>query len=227
MLSRDRMQRAIQSRMPEACRIAIVEDDLRMRDMTQRLIDAQAEFRCHGAYGSAESALRGLTREPADLMLLDIHLPGMDGSEAVRLFREAFPALRIVMFTVFEEDDRIFASLCNGASGYVLKKTPPAKLIEALREVRDGGAPMSPEIARRVVELFRKMTPRTAAPESLTPTEVKVVAILAEGDSYQKAAERMQISINTFRNYIRSIYEKLHVHSKSAAVTKALRAGII
>jgi DNA-binding NarL/FixJ family response regulator len=207
--------------------VAIVEDDARMRDAVHRLIDSQPDLRCCGAYGTAESALRSLAREPAELMLLDIHLPGMDGSDAVRLFHDAFPAMRIVMFTVFEDDDRIFTSLCNGASGYLLKKTPPPKLLDALRDVRDGGAPMSPEIARRVVHLFRKMLPRVAAPEGLSPTEVRVIGLLAEGVSYQRGAEQMEISINTFRNYIRSIYDKLHVHSKSAAVTKALRAGII
>lgn len=213
--------------MPNICRVAIVEDDLRIRDAIHRLIDAQDDLRCSGAYSTAESGLRALAIQPADLLLLDIHLPGMDGSDAVRLFQERFAELRIVMFTVFEDDERIFTSLCNGATGYILKKTPPAKLLDALRELRDGGAPMSPEIARRVVQLFRKMNPRSASAETLTATEVRVLAILAEGDTYQRGAERLQISINTFRNYIRSVYDKLHVHSKSAAVTKALRAGII
>jgi DNA-binding NarL/FixJ family response regulator len=208
-------------------RVAIVEDDARIRESLRGLIESQAELCCVGEYGLAEAGLRGLIAEPADLLLLDIHLPGMHGSEAVGLFHEQFPGMRVVMVTVFEDDDRIFTSLCNGASGYLLKKTPPAKLIAALHEVRDGGAPMSPEIARRVVELFRRMAPRRVAQDALTPTEVRVLAMLAEGDSYQRTADRMEISINTIRNYVRSIYEKLHVHSKSAAVTKALRAGII
>ena len=207
--------------------VAIVEDDARMREAVQQLIDAEPDFRCRGVYASAEQALRNLGGFPADILLLDIHLPGMSGSEAVRLFHDRFPPMRVVMFTVFEDDARIFTSLCNGATGYVLKKTPPAKLFQALRDARDGGAPLSPEIARRVVDLFRKMRPQELASEALTATEVRLLALLAEGHSYQSAAERMDISINTVRDHVRSVYEKLHVHSKSAAVSKALRAGII
>jgi len=207
--------------------VAIVEDDTRIREVVRQLVDGESDLRCSGAFESAEQALRGLGGAPADLLLLDIHLPGMAGSDAVSLFHERFPEMRIVMFTVLSDDQRIFTSLCNGAIGYVLKKTPPSKLLQALREARDGGAPMSSEIARRVVELFRTMRPRELATHPLTPTEVLLLTHLAEGHSYQNAAERMEISINTVRDHVRSIYEKLHVHSKSAAVSKALRAGII
>jgi len=119
--------------MAELTAVAIVEDDTRMRESVRQIIDAEDDFRCRGAYGSAEQALRALGGAPAELLLLDIHLPGMQGSEAVRLFHERFPAMPIVMFTVFDDDRRIFTSICNGASGYVLKKTPPAKLLDALR----------------------------------------------------------------------------------------------
>ena len=207
--------------------VAIVEDDTRVRDAVRQIIDGESDFRCRAAYSSCEHALRGLGGAPADILLLDIHLPGVDGSEAVRIFHERFPMMRIVMFTVFEDDRRIFTSLCNGASGYLLKKMPLPKLLDALREVRDGGAPMSPEIARRVVDVFRRIRPQEFASTPLTPTEVRLLTFLSEGESYQSAAERMKISINTIRDHIRSIYEKLHVHSKSAAVSKALRAGII
>ena len=198
-----------------------------MRDAVRELIDGEDDFRCRGVYGSAEQALRALGGCPVDLLLLDIHLPGMAGSDAVRLFHERFPATRIVMFTVFEDDRRIFTSLCNGATGYVLKKTPPAKLFQALRDARDGGAPLSPEIARRVVDLFRRMRPQELAADSLTPTEVRLLSHLSEGQSYQSAADRMEISINTVRDHVRSIYEKLHVHSKSEAVLKAFRTGLV
>jgi DNA-binding NarL/FixJ family response regulator len=207
--------------------VSLVEDDASIRDAVRQLIDGDDDFRCRGAYGSAEQALRALGGAPAEILLLDIHLPGMDGSDAVELFHTRFPAMKIVMFTVFEDDRRVFTSLCNGASGYVLKKTPPAKLLQALRDVRDGGSPLSSEIARGVVELFRKMRPRELAADPLTPTEVRLLGHLSEGESYQGAAGRMAISINTVRDHVRSIYEKLHVHSKSAAVSKALRAGII
>ena len=207
--------------------VAIVEDDARVRDFVHQLIDADGEFHCCGAYESAERGLRALGGVPADILLLDIQLPGMEGSDAARLFHERFPKTRIVMFTVFEDDRRIFTSLCSGAIGYILKKTTPAKLLDALRDARDGGAPMSSSIARRVVDLFRTLRPRELAADPLTATERKLLALLADGASYQTAAERMEVSINTVRDHVRSIYEKLHVHSKSAAVSKALRAGII
>lgn len=208
-------------------RVAIVEDDASIRDAVRQLIDGTRGFRCSGAWRSAEEGLRGIASAPADVLLLDIHLPGMHGTDAVARFHAQWPRMPIVMFTVFEDDERIFTSLCNGATGYVLKKTPPQKLLDAIVEARSGGAPMSPDIARRVVELFRTMRPAPATGQKLTPTEVKLLSLLAEGHSYQAAAERMEVTINTIRNHIRSIYEKLHVHSKSAAVGKALRAGII
>jgi len=207
--------------------VAIVEDDARIREVVREIVDCAQDFCCSGAYGSAEQALRTMGGMPADILILDIHLPGMAGSEAALLFHERFPNMRIVMFTVFDDDQRIFTSLCNGATGYLLKTTPHHKILEALRDVRDGGAPMSPDIARRVVELFRRMRPREIDAEPLTPTEVRLLGHLAEGLSYQNAAIQMAISINTVRDHVRSIYEKLQVHSKSAAVTKALRAGII
>lgn len=207
--------------------VAIVEDDPSIREAVRQLIDSTAGFRCVGAWRTAEDALEGLVAVRADVLLLDIHLPGIHGNYAVPLFHAMWPAMPIVMFTVFEDDERIFTSLCNGASGYVLKKTPPRKLLDALVEARSGGAPMSPEIARRVVDQFRTMRPAPAPQHSLTATEVRLLKLLSEGHSYQAAAERMEITINTIRNHIRSIYEKLHVHSKSAAVGKALRAGII
>ena len=207
--------------------VAIVEDDPRVREYVRELMDSQTDLCCRGAYPSAEQALRSMGGMPAEILLLDIHLPGIEGSDAVRLFHDRFPTLRIVMFTVFEDDRRIFTSLCNGATGYVLKKTPPPRLLQAIRDARDGGAPMSSEIALKVVELFRRLRPREPAVDSLTPTEIRVLTHLSEGLSYQAAADRMQISVNTVRDHVRAIYEKLHVHSKSAAVTKALRAGLI
>lgn len=207
--------------------MAIVEDDASVRDAVRQLIDGTEGFRCTGAWSSAEDGLRGLAGAPSDVLLLDIQLPGVSGTEAVPLFHKRWPDMPVIMFTVFEDDERIFDSLCNGASGYVLKKTQPAKLLQAIVEARGGGAPMSPEVARRVLEQFRTQRPAPPAPHRLTATEVKLLALLAEGHSYQDSARRMEISINTIRNHIRSIYEKLHVHSKSAAVSKALRTGII
>lgn len=216
---------------PGNIRIAIVEDDLAAQDALRLLIDGTPGFRCMGAFGSAEQALRILDQPPVegppDVLLLDINLPGMPGSEAVRLFHDRHPAMAILMLTLYDDEERIFQSLCNGANGYLLKKTPPAKLLDAIREARDKGAPLSPEIANKVVRLFREFRPAARLDVDLTRLEVRLLSLLAEGYSYQSAADEMKVSINTIRNYIRSIYDKLHVHSKSEAVTKALKAGLI
>lgn len=208
-------------------RVAIVEDDRLTRDGLRLLIDGTTDLTCVAACRSAEEALASPKAEAFDVLLLDVHLPGMSGTDAVARFREKWPAAIILMLTVFAEEAKIFASLCRGASGYLLKKTPPARLLEAIREARDGGAPMSPEIAQKVIRMFREFRPPEDLDTHLTPHEVRLLQLFAEGFSYQAAAERLHVSINTIRNYIRSIYDKLHVHSKSEAVTKALRAGII
>jgi len=211
----------------EPIHVAIVEDDRRIRETVAQLIDRAGGMRCIGVWRTAEDALRDLIAAPADVLLLDIHLPGISGSEAVRTFHQRWPSMAVLMFTVFENDARVFESLCNGATGYLLKKTEPARLVEAIREAHAGGAPMSPDIARRVVELFRAMRPSPKGENALTRGEIRMLALLADGHSYQSAAVEMDISINTVRNRIRSIYEKLHVHSRSEAVSKALRHGII
>ena len=211
----------------EPLRVAIVEDDRPMRQGLSLLIDGMPGFSCVASYGSVESALRDRLAEAPHVMLLDIHLPGMLGPEGVGPLLAEYPQLVILMLTVYEDEDLIFQSLCNGACGYLLKKTPPTRLMEAIREARQGGSPMSPEIARKVVRLFRKTAPPTPVDHGLTPQEIRLLSLLAEGNSYKSAGLEMHVSINTVRNYIRAIYDKLHVHSKSAAVSKALKAGII
>jgi DNA-binding NarL/FixJ family response regulator len=207
--------------------VAIVEDDRSVREGLGMIIGATPGYECYGTYGSVEEALKQMNGHGPDVLLLDIHLPGMLGSEAVGLFRERYPSLHVLMLTVYDGQDKVFESICNGACGYLLKKTPPAKLLEYVREAHEGGAPMSPEIARKVITLFQ----RTGAPEKLeeplTPQETRLLKLLSEGYSYQNAAGQMNISINTVRNYIRSIYEKLHVNTKSEAVSKALRNRLI
>jgi DNA-binding NarL/FixJ family response regulator len=212
-----------------ALRVAVVEDDRPTREGLRLLIDGTPGFRCVGTFYNAEEALRApLTAErQADVVLLDVHLPGMHGPDAVPRLRARWPETLILMLTVYAEDDTVFASLCRGASGYLLKKTPPGRLLEAIREASDGGAPMSPEIARKVIRLFRDFQPRATIDATLTPTEVRLLQVLSEGYSYQAAGERLNVSINTIRGYIRTIYDKLHVHSKSEAVSKALKAGLI
>lgn len=211
---------------PAVIRVGIVEDDSGIREGLSVLIGGSPGYRCVGRYDSVEQALRGMPGEMPDVLLLDINLPGMRGSDGVAMFKERFPAVQILMLTVYAEQSLVFDSICNGACGYLLKTTPPARLIEAIREVQDGGAPMSPEIARKVVSLFQK-TRRARLDPGLTPHEQRLLKLLAEGLSYQALAEHFDISINTVRNYIRRIYDKLHVHSKSEAVSKALRNGLI
>jgi DNA-binding NarL/FixJ family response regulator len=207
--------------------VALVEDDRVLRESLRALVAGTPGFQCVAAAGSVEEALRTRVEPPPRVVLLDIHLPGMSGADGVVPLLERWPHAVVVMHTVYDEDDKVLTSLCNGAVGYVLKRTPPARLLEALREAHEGGAPMSPAIARKVVALFRRTAPRAAGGEALTPQETRLLAQLAQGASYADAAAELGVSLNTVRTHIRSIYEKLHVHSKSAAVARALRAGLI
>lgn len=211
----------------EPIRVAIVEDDRATREGLGLLIGGTPGYRCVGTFRSVEEALRSLSNALPDVLLLDIHLPGMLGSDGAKLFRERFPSVEVLMLTIYAEQDKVFESICNGACGYLLKKTPPARLLEAISEAHEGGAPMSPEIARKVVTLFQKTGPPDKIDEQLTPQEVRLLELLSEGYSYDGSADRLNISVNTVRNYIRSTYDKLHVHSKSEAVSKALRNRII
>jgi DNA-binding NarL/FixJ family response regulator len=204
-------------------RVAIIDDDRALLDSLRTIIDAADGFCCAGAFPSVEEALPALRTAAPDVLLLDIQLPGVPGDQAIESLRAASPATRILMLTVFSDRDRLFNSICHGAHGYLLKSTPPAQLLDAIRAARDGGSPFSPEIARHIVSLFQKTGPSSP----LTSQEHRLLGWLAEGYSYQAAADKMNVSVNTVRNYVRGIYDKLHVHSKSAAVSKALRQGII
>jgi DNA-binding NarL/FixJ family response regulator len=206
---------------------AVVEDDDLVREGLRVLIDGSLGFRCTWAWPSVEEALVALPKDVPDVLLMDIQLAGMSGVEGVRVVRERHPSIEVLMLTVLAERARIFESICSGACGYLLKNTAPARLLEALREAKEGGAPMSPEIARKVVELFRNTPPPPVEEFHLTGQETKLLGLLAEGHGYQAAADRMNVSVNTIRNYVRSVYEKLHVHSSSEAVSKALRLGLI
>jgi DNA-binding NarL/FixJ family response regulator len=210
-----------------AIKVGLVEDDHSTREGLRLLIHGSPGFQCTGSYESMEEALPALTRDTPDVLLMDINLPGMSGREGVRIIKDRWPAIEVLMLSVYGEQESVFESICNGAAGYLLKKTPPARLLEAIKEAREGGSPMSPEIARKVVMLFRKTPKPEPTDGRLTPRELQLLALLAEGHGYGEAADLLGISENTVRNYIRSIYEKLHVHSKSEAVSKALRQGLI
>lgn len=211
----------------ELIRVAIIEDDKPTREGLGMLINGTPGYQCVGTYGSMEEALRLIGLHVPDVLLLDIHLPGMPGSEGVRLLRERFPTIQVLMLTIYSEEEHVFESLCNGACGYLLKKMPPVKLLEAIHDAHEGGSPMSPEIARKVVRLFQKTGPPEKLDHQLTPQEIRLLGLLAKGSSYQSAADQLGISINTIRKYIRSIYDKLHVHSKSEAVSRAIKGRII
>jgi DNA-binding NarL/FixJ family response regulator len=208
-------------------RVAIIDDDVLLRDGLSRIIQEAEGLCCAGTFSSVEEATQALPERPADVLLLDIGLPGISGSDAVPRLRQSFPAMAILMLTVFSDRSKVFASICGGASGYLLKATPPAQLIDAIRSVHSGGTPISPEIARKIVDLFRKMGPPEAPASHLTDREQQLLWLLSEGHSYDACASRMNVSVNTVRNYVRSVYEKLHVHSSSAAVISALRQGLI
>jgi DNA-binding NarL/FixJ family response regulator len=213
--------------MTAVVRVAIVDDDALTREGLQALINGTPGFRCVGTVGSVSEALREFGRATPDVVLLDVNMPGTSGPEGAATFRLRFPDMQILMLSVYGDEGRVFESICNGACGYLLKKTPPAKLLEAIREASEGGAPMSPEIARKVVTLFQRTRRPRQDDHDLTDREVRLLALLAEGCGYQSAADRLGISINTVRNHVRSVYEKLHVHSKSEAVSKAIRSGIL
>jgi len=207
--------------------VAIVEDDSSLREGLAELIAGEPEMRCKLRYGSVEAALADRPAGAPQVILLDIHLPGMLGSEGVAKLCARYPGVAVLMLTVYEEQDKVFESICNGASGYLLKKTPPAQIAEAVRQARDGGSPLSPEVARRMVDHFRRSSAPSRPESSLTDQERELLKRLAEGHSYQACADRLGVSINTIRDHVRRVYEKLRVHSKSEAVSAALRRGLI
>lgn len=214
--------------MPLITSIAIVEDDEGLRRELEALVGGTPGFRHLRSYPDAESALAGLADEPPDMVLMDINLPGMSGIDCVREIKARRPELPVVMLTVYEDGDALFKSLMAGANGYLVKRTPRPKLIEALKEICAGGAPMSRSIARKVVEFFHQVN-RLPAPakqaaelEQLTPREQEILASLAKGHSYKEIATDCGISGDTVRKHMARIYEKLHVHSRTEAILKFL-----
>ena len=210
-----------------AIKVAIVEDRRATREGLALLIDGTEGYRCCGSYGTMEEALAGIGRDLPDIALVDIGLPGMSGIEGVRILKERHPSVHLLMLTVYDDDERIFDAVCAGATGYLLKKTPPARLLEYIRETLEGGSPMSPQIARRVMTLFHRVRPPESTHEDLTPHELRLLKLLVEGYRYEDVAGQMGVSINTVRSHIKHIYGKLQVHSKSEAVAKALRSGLV
>jgi DNA-binding NarL/FixJ family response regulator len=208
-------------------RVAIVEDQREIREGLRFFIDNAPGFSCVGSFETVEALLPVLTPGFVDIVLMDLALPGMSGIDGIRVIKGRYENVKLVALTVYEDDGRIFDALCAGASGYLLKKTPPPRLFECLREVVAGGAPMSPEVASRVVALFREFRPPVRADYHLTPHEVRILGLLTEGHGYKTAAEALGSSVHTIAFHMKSIYAKLQVHSKSAAVSKALRHRLV
>lgn len=184
-------------------------------------------FECVGKFYSMEEALRNMHRDLPDIILSDIGLPGMDGIEGIGIIKKKYPEMTILRLSVYTDNDKIFDALCAGAGGYLLKKTPPARIIESLREAVGGGSPMSPEIARKVITLFRDFRPPERVDYDLTPHEERILKMLVGGHSKKSAASELGVSFHTVSFHLRSIYEKLQVHSKSEAVAKALQYRLV
>ena len=207
--------------------VAIIEDHREFRDYLTALIGGTEGFECVGSFRSVEDALPKVNAHVPDVILLDIGLPGMNGIDGIRLMKERHPDVLFLTLTIHDDDERIFDALCAGASGYLLKKTQPGQLIESVKEAAQGGAPMSPEVARRVIRLFREIRPPDRADYNLTPHEVRILKLLVEGHNYETAATKLGVKPTTINFHLQNIYQKLQVHSKTEAVAKALRNRLI
>lgn len=209
-------------------KVAIFEDNKHLRESLYYLINGTEGFSCTGAYADGNDLLFQLSRNRPDVVLMDIEMPGINGIEAVKLVRRNFPGIQVLMQTIFHDDDNIFKAVCAGASGYILKTTSPAGYIEAVRDVYNGGSPMSGSVARRVLELFQKnIIPATGNDYQLTPKEKEVLQHLVKGKSFKMIAGEIGATYETVRTHMKNIYAKLHVNSNTEAVSKALQEKIV
>jgi DNA-binding NarL/FixJ family response regulator len=211
----------------QTIRILIVEDQRHLRDGVEALINFTPGFQCSGAFRTMEEALARVKHDLPDVVLTDIGLPGMSGIEGIKKLKESYPDLLILVLTVYDDNEKIFDALCAGACGYLLKQTEPSELLKSLREAVTGGAPMSPEVAAKVIKLFREVRPPEKADYNLTPHEIRLLKMLTEGYNYVSAAEKLGISYNTLKFHVRNIYDKLQVHSQSEALAIALRDRLV
>ncbi len=203
-------------------RVSIVEDDRETRESLIELLKDARGLTCLSSYSTGEEALRSIPVEQPDVALVDINLPGMSGIDCVSKLKAQLPALQVLMITTYEEGNLIFQSLRAGASGYLLKKTPGNKLIDAIEEVRAGGAPMSMQIARKVVEHFHRIKQPSSEMDKLTKREQEILALLAKGKRYKEIVDELNLSLSTVRTHLAHIYEKLHVQSRTEATVKYL-----
>jgi len=210
-------------------KVVVVEDNEPIREGLKILIDGTDGYSCIDAFSDCESMLKKIVKLNPDVVLMDLGLPGIGGVEGIKKVKALLPELTILVLTVYEENDLVFDALCAGASGYLVKKTPPSKLLEAIREAHEGGAPMSSHIARKVIDFFQSKKPVSSKKTAydLTPREKEILSGLVEGHNFKFIADSLFISIETVRFHFRNIYKKLHVHSQSEAVAKAIKEGII
>lgn len=204
-------------------RIAIVEDNITLRNSLEKLINNNPVMECTSLLGNLNNVVLQFLHNKPDIVLMDIGLPGISGIEGVKTVKHHFPEIQVLMFTVFDDDEKIFEAIREGASGYLLKKTPPEEIAEAILQLHQGGAPMSPSIARKVIQAFQKQPVSGVSQFELTPREKEILNALVEGMSYKKIADTFFLSISTVRTHINNIYQKLHVNSKSQAVAKVLQ----
>jgi len=206
-------------------RVIIFEDNESLRLGLYQLVNSREEYQCVGAFKDCLNLLQNIKDTCPDIVLMDIQMPGIDGIEAVRILRDKYPNLKILMQTIFEDNDKIFQSILAGASGYILKNTPSERILDSLKEVYEGGAPISPSIATKVLKM---MVPAEAGQSfNLSDREKEILGCLVKGMSYKLIAKTCFISVDTVRAHIRSIYEKLHVHSKGEVVAKAIKGNIV
>jgi DNA-binding NarL/FixJ family response regulator len=203
--------------------ISIVEDNDQLRSTLGRVLNREEGFQCISQFASAEAALKALPQEKPNVVLMDINLPGMNGVECVRQLKQLCPTTQVIMLTVYEDTENIFNALAAGATGYMLKRTPRAELLDAIRDVLKGGSPMTTHIARKVVQSFQRPVSASQSTEDLSPREKEVLDCLAQGFLYKEIAEKLGISYETVHTYIRRIYEKLQVRTRTEAVAKFLR----
>jgi DNA-binding NarL/FixJ family response regulator len=204
-------------------KLAIVEDNTALRQSLEQLFNRTSNMKCVTSLNNLLNVVSEFQKGQPDIVLMDIGLPAINGIEGVRTVKSNFENIQVIMFTVFEDDEKIFEAIRSGASGYLLKKTPPEEILEAIKELHDGGAPMSPSIARKVIQAFHVKPSSVLEDHQLTSREKEILYALVDGLSYKKIAEKYFVSIHTVRSHISSIYEKLHVNSKSQAVAKVLQ----
>jgi DNA-binding NarL/FixJ family response regulator len=209
-------------------KVVIFEDNTNLRRGLSTLINGSDGFACAGAFGNCDNLIKNISDTKPDVVLMDIEMPGMNGIEAVRLLKPQFPGIKILMETIFEDDEKVFDSICSGAEGYILKNTPPSQILESIKEIHEGGAPMTPSIASKVLAMFKSGTSFSRDQSyNLTDREIEVLKFLVDGMSYKMIAEKCFVSIDTISSHVKNIYKKLHVHSKSEAVAKAIKGKIV